>query len=93
MGSCSGLTDEVENGVAVVTAVGDNVAPRRQIPQELRHDALVVSLPCGQNDANRQTIVVHDRVDLGAQSPTRDDRWRDPRPLFTARRMLMGADD
>lgn len=72
VGSCSGLTDEVENGVAVVTAVGDNVAPRRQIPQELRHDALVVSLPCGQNDANRQTIVVHDRVDLGAQSPTRE---------------------
>src|SRR4030095_5529316 len=63
MGSCSGLTDEIENGVAVIAAVGDNVASRHQIPQEFRHDALVVRLPCAQNDANRQTIVIYDRVD------------------------------
>jgi len=72
VGPRSGLADEVENGVAVVTAIGDDVGPGHQIPQELGHDALVVRLPRGQNDADRQSIVVHDGVDLGAQSPTRE---------------------
>jgi len=72
VGPRAGLADEVENGVAVVAAVGDDIAPRHQIAQEFRHDALVVSLPCAQNDANRQAFVVDDRVDLRAQSPTRE---------------------
>ena len=71
VGSCPGLADEVENGVAVIAAVCDDVAPRRQVPQKLGHDALVVCLPRGQNDADRQAIVGHDRVDLGTQSSTR----------------------
>jgi hypothetical protein len=33
---------------------------------------LIVRLPRGQNDADRQSIVAHDGVDLGAQSPTRE---------------------
>jgi hypothetical protein len=75
MGPCPGLA-----------AVCDDV--RRQVPPELGHDALVVCLPCGQNDADRQAIVVHERVDLGYSVLHENDRWRDPRPLFTARRML-----
>jgi hypothetical protein len=66
MGPCPGLADEVENSVAVIAAVCDDIAPGRQIPQELGHDALVVRLACGQNDADRQAMVVHERVDLGA---------------------------
>ena len=72
MGPCSSLTDQVENGVTIVTTISDDVASRPQITQEARHGALVVSLPGGQQDTDRQALVVYDSVDLGAQSPTRE---------------------
>ena len=69
---CPGLADQVENSVAVIAAVGDDVASRRQIPQEFGHGALVVCLAGCKHDADGQAIFVHDRVDFRAQSPTRE---------------------
>jgi hypothetical protein len=69
---CPSLTNEVENGITIVAAIGDNVASRPEVAEEAWHGALVVGLSSGENDANRQAIVVHDCVNLGAQSPTRE---------------------
>ena len=66
MGSSPGLPDQVKNGVTVVTPVCHDVAAWRQVAEELGGDALVVRLACGQDDADRQAVVVDDRVDFGA---------------------------
>lgn len=71
MGPSSSFANEVENGVAIVAAICDHVAPGRQMPQEVGHSALIVRLSCAQNNSYRQAIVIYDRVDLSAQSPTR----------------------
>jgi hypothetical protein len=64
MSVCSGLADQVENGISGVTAVGNDVGARHQVPQEFGNDALVMCLTGGQNDTNRQAVVVYHRVDL-----------------------------
>jgi hypothetical protein len=67
-----GLADEIENGVAVVAAVCDDVATGRQIPQDLGHDALVMCLSCSRNNADWQTIVAHTTAWILVLSPPRE---------------------
>ncbi len=71
MGTCSGLMDEVENGIAVVAPISDDIAAWRQIAQERWNRGLIVGLPGGESDSDGQTVTVHHGVDFGAQSSTR----------------------
>jgi hypothetical protein len=52
MRACSGLANEVKDGVAVVGPVSDDITIGRQVTEELRHRTLVVRLPGGEDDPN-----------------------------------------
>ena len=67
----SGLANEVEDSVAIVGPVGDDVTMGRQVFQEFGDRPLIMCLSRGQNDANWQAVIIHHSVDLGAQSSTR----------------------
>lgn len=63
--------DEVDDGLCIIAAVGDERWCRRQAIYQGSNRSLVGGLPGGEHDAQRQTILVHQGVDLGAQSSTR----------------------
>ena len=62
--------DELEHGVAVVAAVPHH-AGSRQAGQQVGHGGLVRGLAGREQQPDRQSLVVHYGVDLGAQSATR----------------------
>lgn len=56
--------------MSVICPVGDHVAAG-EAREQGRSCGDVMRLACRENDANRQAIFVHQRIDLGAQSSTR----------------------
>lgn len=68
LGSCG--SDQLEQGVGVVAAVGHDMAAS-EIGEQLRRGPQVVRLAGSQHEAHWQAILVDDGVDLGAQSSTR----------------------
>jgi len=71
MGPSASGSDQVEDGLGAVAAVSDERACRRQAVDELGDRRLVRCLSSGQHDPERQAVLVHQGVDLGAQSSTR----------------------
>jgi hypothetical protein len=66
--SCS---HEVDDKAGIVAAVGDEIAVGGQASDEFGNRCVIGSLPSANDDAQRQTALVDNRVDLGTQSPTR----------------------
>ena len=66
----AGGSDQLEQGVGVVASIGDDMAAF-EASQQLRGGAQVMGLSGGQQQSDRQAILVDDGVDLGAQSSTR----------------------
>jgi len=66
----SGGADEGQKRVGVVAAVGDDVTAL-QSSQQLRRSVEIVRLARREHEPHRQTVFIHQRVDLGAQSPAR----------------------
>ena len=64
--------DLLHKGAGVVAAVGHHMAGAAQGGYQLGAGALVTSLALRQGQAEGQTLIVHDGVDLGAQSPARE---------------------
>ena len=63
-------TDQGEQCVGVIAAIGNDVAALETLKQ-VRCGSQIVGLPCGQHDADWQAVFVNHRIDLGAQSSTR----------------------
>ncbi len=62
--------DEIEQGVGVIAAVGDDVAAL-EAGEQMRSGLEIVGLSGGQHQTHRQAALVDEGVDLGAQSATR----------------------
>jgi hypothetical protein len=67
----AGATDQVDDGVAVVASISDDGGWDRQPGQQLRHGCHIGGLARREQQPHRQTVLVDDGVDLGAQSSTR----------------------
>jgi hypothetical protein len=65
-----GRPDKVEEGVAVIAAVGDDMAAAEAF-QKGWSGVEVMGLTGGEDDPDRKSILVDKRIDLGAQSATR----------------------
>lgn len=63
-------TDEVEQRIRVIATVGDDVTAFEAFEQ-MRSGTQIMGLTCGQREPHRQTFLIDDRIDLGAQSSTR----------------------
>ena len=71
VGVAAAGADEIDNGLGVVAAVGDQ-RPGWREPVDQRLDRrLVGCLPGRERDPQRQPVLVDQCVDLGAQSATR----------------------
>jgi hypothetical protein len=70
-GDASGGGDEIDDGLGVIASIGDEQLGGRQTVDQVCNGGLVGSLSRRQQDADRQAILVDQRVDLGAQSSTR----------------------
>ena len=71
MGLATRVSDEVDDGAAVVATVGNECLGRRQSSQQVRHGGLVRRLPWRDQQPDRQSVLIDDGMDLGAQSATR----------------------
>lgn len=71
MGLATRISNEVDDGAAVVTTVSDERLGRRQSGQKVWHGGLVRRLPWGDQQPDRQSVLIDDGMDLGAQSATR----------------------
>lgn len=71
MGLAACISDEIDDGAAVVATVGDERLGRRQSGQKVRHCGLVRCLPGRDQQPDRQSVLIDDGMDLGAQSATR----------------------
>ena len=67
----SGCDDEVEDGAAVVAAVGEHRLGGRQARHKVGDGGLVGALAGGDQQPHGQTVLDDHGVDLGAQSATR----------------------
>jgi len=63
-------SDELDEGVGIVAAIGNDVAAL-QTSQQIRCGTQVVGLAGRQHNADRQAILIDEGVDLGTQSATR----------------------
>ena len=70
MGFGAAGADQIEQGVGVIAAVGDDVAAF-EAGEQKRRRAQVVGLSGGQHKPHRQAVLIDHGVDLGAQSSTR----------------------
>ena len=70
MGFGSAGSDQVEQRIGVISAIGDDVTTFEAGEQEWRR-AQVVVLSGGQHQAYWQTVLIDQSVYLGAQSSTR----------------------
>jgi hypothetical protein len=61
---------QIEQGIGVVAAVGDDVTAV-QAGEEVGRRRQVMGLSCGQDEPDRQAVFIDGGVDLGAQSSTR----------------------
>jgi len=62
---------EFEQGLGVISSVGDQIAGSVQARDQRDGRFLVGRLTGGQHEADRQTLAIDDDIDLGAQSSTR----------------------
>ena len=62
--------DQVEQGISVVAAVGDDMAAF-ETGEQLWRGPQIVSLAGGEQQADWQAVLINHGVDLGAQSSTR----------------------
>lgn len=70
MGLAPARCDPLDQGQAVVAAIGGGGAGRQRVEQDRRHR--LARGPTGRHvQADRQAILIDDGVDLGAQSATR----------------------
>ena len=67
----AGASHQLDDGAAVVAAVGDQCLGRWHAGQEFGAERLIGGLSGRQHDPDRVAVLVHQRVDLGAQSSTR----------------------
>ena len=70
VGLGSAGADQFEQRIGVITAVGNDVAAFETFKQK-RSGSQIVSLSRGQHQAHRQAVLIHEGIDLGAQSATR----------------------
>ena len=70
VGLCATRSDQFEERISVVTAVGDDVTTTQALEQ-VRRRFEVVSLARRKDEPHGQTVLIDERVDLGAQSATR----------------------
>jgi hypothetical protein len=63
--------DEVQQGLGIAAAIGDEVAPANKAPEESRRDGLVGGLARREDDPDRHAAAIDDHVELSAQSATR----------------------
>ena len=68
--SAAGL-DELDDRAGEETTVGNHMAGQGKAFDQLRKGSLVGRLARRENQAHRQTLVIHNGMDLGAQSSTR----------------------
>ena len=71
VGASAPGSDKVDDGLGVVATIGDQCFGRRQTVNQRLDRRLVGRLPCREGDPERQTVLIDQRVDLGAQSATR----------------------
>jgi hypothetical protein len=62
---------EVEDGLGIIAAIGDERLGRRQVGEQSRGNCLVGGLPWADREAQRQPGLADDGVDFGGQSSTR----------------------
>jgi hypothetical protein len=70
MGFGASCTDQGEQGVSVVAAVGDDMAAS-EASQQLRNGPQIMGLAGSEHQPHRQAVLIDDGVDLGTQSATR----------------------
>ena len=70
MGLGSGGADQCEQSVGIVATVCNDVAAL-EIGEQVWRGSQIMCLTGGQHEPYRQTILVDDGIDLGAQSSTR----------------------
>jgi hypothetical protein len=63
-------SDHVQQDVSVIATIGHDVATLEPLQQK-RRSTQIVSLPRGEHQPNRQSALIDNSVDLGAQSSTR----------------------
>lgn len=80
-GLCAGRPDEVEEGVAVIAAVGDDMTTREAF-QKGWSSVEVMDLTGREDAPDRQPALIDESIDLGAQSPTRTADGVILAPLF-----------
>ena len=71
VGATATDADQIDDRLSVVTPVGDESPCWRQALDQIGDGGLVGGLAGGQNDPDRQAVLIYDSVDLGAQSSTR----------------------
>jgi hypothetical protein len=81
--------DKIEQRIGVISAVGDDMAALQPFEQVGR-SAQIVSLSCGEHEPYRQTVLIDQSIDLGAQSSTRAADGVFFAPFFTASGVLAG---
>ena len=62
---------QIDDGLGVVASIGDEGLSRRQTVDQRLHGGLVRGLAGGEHDPQWQAVLIHQGVDLGAQSSTR----------------------
>ena len=65
------LVHQIDDGPGVITAIGNESASWGQAVEQRGDGSLVGCLAGGEHDPQRQTVLVHDSIDLGTQSSTR----------------------
>jgi hypothetical protein len=71
VGLAAGLAHQIEDGLGIIAAIGDEGPSGRQASEQFRADCLVGGLARRDDEADGQTLLVNDGMDLGRQSPTR----------------------
>jgi len=71
MSPATAALDKVDQGTSVITSIGDEIAARFELFDQDRCNGLVGGLTLRKYNPYRQSRLVNDRVDLGAQSATR----------------------
>jgi hypothetical protein len=67
----AGLAHQVEDGLGVIAAIGDERLGGRQVGQQGWSEGLVGGLAGRDDETDGQALLVDDGVDLGRQSSTR----------------------
>ena len=71
VGASAAAADQIDHGLGVVASIRDEGSCRRQSIDQGFDGGFVRGLAGGEHDAQRQAVLVHQGVDLGAQSSTR----------------------